>query len=339
MSDNDPDARTAHGAGRTVADLGEEGVIAAATRRVTADPRVPVGPGDDAAVVLAPDGRVVVSSDAVVEGRHFRFDLSTPEHVGRRVIAQNAADIAAMGAVCTAFTVTLGCPADTAAEVIERLSEGIAAGAAAAGGAVVGGDVVRTDQVIVSVTVLGDLAGRAPVLLSGARPGDVLAVCGTLGHSAAGLAALEARDAECPEVVAVYRVPEPPLAAGPTAADAGATAMTDVSDGLVRDARAIAMASRVTVDLDPAALDPQPGAPHPDPLLARAASRRGAAALDWVLTGGEDHALLATFPPDVVLPKGFRRIGRVLAGEPGVTVADEPAPERGGWTSFVSNEE
>lgn len=329
MTTTGPD-RAGPPARRTVAELGEEGVIALATAPIGPDPRVLLGPGDDAAVVAAPDGRVVISSDALVEGRHFRFDLTTGEHVGRRAIAQNAADIAAMGAVCTGFTVTLGCPPQTPAALVEAISRGVARGAADAGGAVAGGDVVRTEQVLLAVTALGDLQGRAPVLLSGARPGDAVAVCGTLGRSAAGLAALDAgRGADFPEVVEVYRCPVPPLAAGPHAAESGATALTDISDGLLRDARAMAAASGVRIELDGAAL-------RPDDVLADCAAALGADPDAWIRTGGEDHALLATFPAGTV-PAGWRVIGAVLPAEGAagaVTVDGQTGPERGGWNTF-----
>ncbi len=321
---------------RTAAELGEDGVIALATAGVGPDPRVPVGPGDDAAVVATPDGRTVISSDAIVEGRHFRFDLTTPEHVGRRAMAQNAADIAAMGAVCTAFTVTLGCPPETGEDLIAGIARGTARGARDAGGAVAGGDVVRTDQVLLAVTVLGDLQGRAPVLLSGAHAGDVVAVCGTLGHSAAGLDVLLAGHGGFDGLVETYRCPVPPLAAGPEAADAGATALTDVSDGLLRDARALAAASGVTIELDGASL-------APDADLLACAAALGADADRWVRTGGEDHALLATFPAGAGLPPGWRVIGRAVA--PGehpvgtVAVDGDAGPAAGGWNTFTEDAE
>lgn len=321
---------------RTVAELGEDGVIALATGGVRPDPRIPVGPGDDAAVVLAPDGRTVVSSDAIVEGRHFRFDLTTPEHVGRRAIAQNAADVAAMGAVCTAFTVTLGCPPETGEDVIAGIARGTTRGAAEAGGAIAGGDVVRTDQVLLAVTVLGDLQGREPVLLSGARPGDRVAVCGTLGHSAAGLDVLLAGLDGFDGLVETYRCPVPPLAAGPSAADAGATALTDVSDGLLRDARSLARASGVTIALDGALL-------APDAELVACAEALGTDAEHWVRTGGEDHALLATFPAAAELPGGWRAIGVVSAPAAlpagTVTVDGDAGPAAGGWNTFTETEE
>ncbi|WP_231855432.1 thiamine-phosphate kinase [Tsukamurella pseudospumae] len=329
-------ASPAQSPARTAAELGEDGVIALAVAGVRPDPRVLVGPGDDAAVVAAADGRTVISSDAIVEGRHFRFDLTTPEHVGRRAMAQNAADIAAMGAVCTAFTVTLGCPPETGADVIAGIARGTTRGAADAGGAVAGGDVVRTDQVLLAVTVLGDLQGRAPVLLSGARSGDVVAVCGTLGHSAAGLAVLLAGVGGHEGLVEIYRCPVPPLAAGPRAAAAGATALTDVSDGLLRDARALAKASGVTIALDGARLDP-------DAELVACAAALGADAHRWVRTGGEDHALLATFPLGTALPDGWRAIGTVLAPGPlpagTVTVDGDAGPAAGGWNTFTESDE
>src|SRR5574340_637921 len=131
--------------------------------------------GGDAAVVHAGDGRTVVSTDMLVQGRHFRLDWSTPHDVGRKAIAQNAADIEAMGARATAFVVAFGAPADTPAAQVSALADGMWAEAGQLGAGIVGGDLVDCAQWVVSVTVLGDLAGRAPVLRSGARPGGVLA--------------------------------------------------------------------------------------------------------------------------------------------------------------------
>ncbi|MFD4292668.1 thiamine-phosphate kinase [Rhodococcus sp. NPDC058532] len=285
-----------------------------------------LGPGDDAAVVRAADGRVVVSSDMLVQGRHFRFDWSTPEQVGRKAAAQNAADIASMGAWPTAFLVSLGCPPDTPIRVADALSEGIWAEASALGAGVVGGDTVQSDQVVLSLTVLGDLRGRDAVLRAGARPGDQVAVTGRLGWSAAGLALLVADNRDFPELVDAHRVPTPPYRRGPDAAEAGATAMTDNSDGLVADLGHLCAASGVRVDLDPAAL-------APDPPLRAAAQTLGVDPSAWVLTGGEDHSLLATFPRGAALPDGWRRIGVVRAGA-GVTVGGRAWSGSGGWQSF-----
>lgn len=145
------------------------------------------GPGDDAAIVTSGDGRVVVSSDMLVEGRHFRMDWSSPRDIGRKAVAQNAADVVSMGARPTAFTVSLGgCPSSTPVDVVDAISAGIWDAATDLGAGVVGGDLVQSPVIVVSVTVLGDLGGRAAVLRSGAKIGDKIAVAGWFGCSAAG---------------------------------------------------------------------------------------------------------------------------------------------------------
>ncbi len=166
----------------TLGDLGEFGVIERLTRGRPASAMSSIGPGDDGAVVTAVDGRVVVSTDMLIEGRHFRLDWSTPHDVGRKAVAQNAADIEAMGARVTAFVVGLGAPAQTQLpQQVSALADGMWEEAARVGASIVGGDLVASPQWVVSVTVLGDLGGRAPVLRSGARPGSQLAVAGSTG--------------------------------------------------------------------------------------------------------------------------------------------------------------
>jgi thiamine-monophosphate kinase len=287
---------------------------------------VVVGPGDDAAVVLAADGRTVVSTDMLVEGRHFRLDWSTPHDVGRKAIAQNAADIEAMGAVATAFVVSFGAPGDTVADDALALSDGMWAEAQRCGAGIVGGDLVTAPQWVVSVTALGDLAGRPPVLLSGARPGDVLAVVGDLGRSAAGYQQCLTGGSDFEDLRRRHLVPEVPYGQGRAAADAGATAMTDVSDGLVADLGHIADASGVGIDVSTAAL----AADHE--ALAAAAAMTDVDAWTWVLGGGEDHALVATFPE--APPVGWRRIGVVLPGPARVLVDGAAWGGSPGWQSF-----
>jgi thiamine-monophosphate kinase len=313
----------------TVRVVGEFGVISRVVARAGAARVTDVGPGDDAAVLRVPDGRVVATTDVLVEGRHFRRDWSSAEDVGHKAAAANLADVAAMGGVATALLVGLACPADTPTSWLEGVAAGMAAECAPLGAAVVGGDTVASapgsGAVVLSVTALGDLGGRAPVLRSGARPGDVLAVAGRLGWSACGLAVLRRGFSSPIAAVTAHRRPTPPYAAGPAAADAGATAMCDVSDGLLADAGHLAAASGVVVDVDRAALvramlEP-PGA------LQQVAAALGADPLAWVLTGGEDHALLATFPPGAALPEGFTAVGEVREGRPGVTVSGEPAAD------------
>ncbi len=311
----------------TVADLGEFGLIAAVVARFPATPDVLLGPGDDAAVVAAPDGRVVASTDLLVEGRHFRRDWSTAHDVGRKAAAQNLADLVAMGARPTALLVGLGAPPDLPSDWATGLADGLAEECALVGATVVGGDVVRSDTVVVSVTALGDLGGRAPVTRSGARAGDVLAVAGRLGWAAAGLAVL-GRGFRSPRVLAdAHRVPAPPYAAGRAAQEAGATAMIDVSDGLVQDAGHLAAASGVVVALDSSAL-------VVDGPVAEAAAAFNVDPLVWVLTGGEDHALLAAFPADAALPEPFVPVGEVREGDPVVLVDGAPYAGAGGHDHF-----
>ncbi|MFZ0324219.1 MAG: thiamine-phosphate kinase [Actinomycetes bacterium] len=296
--------------GDDLAATGEFGLIAALARRLPQGLGVLIGPGDDAAVVASSDGRVVVTVDLVVEGVLFRRDWAAPDEIGRRAAAASLADVAAMGARPTALVVGLAAPASTQTSWALRLVDGLRDEAALVGASVVGGDVTAGDQVVVSVTALGDLEGRAPVTRSGARAGDVVAVCGRLGWAAAGLAVLRRGFGSPRALVEAYRRPQPPYAAGLDAAVAGASAMCDVSDGLVADLGHVAVASGVVIDVDRAALEVG------EPLSAVAAAY-GVDPLEWVLTGGDDHALVATFPADAARPEGFAVIGRVRAVAPG----------------------
>ncbi|WNG94682.1 thiamine-phosphate kinase [Mycobacterium sp. ITM-2016-00318] len=287
---------------------------------------VTVGPGDDAAVVTAADGRTVVSTDMLVEGRHFRLDWSSPHDVGRKAIAQNAADIEAMGAAATAFVVAFGAPGDTPAAHTVELADGMWEEARKLGAGVVGGDLVSAPQWVISVTVLGALGERAPVLRSGARVGDTLALAGTLGRSAAGYHLWQNTIDGFEDLRRVHLTPEPPYGHGRIAADGGATAMTDVSDGLVADLSHIAQASGVGVNVSTAALAADREA------LSEAAEAVGVDAWTWVLGGGEDHALVATFHG--VPPKGWRPIGTVIDAPSRVLVDGETWPGSPGWQSY-----
>ncbi len=309
----------------TLGAVGEFGLIARVTRDRAQPTTTLLGPGDDAAVVAASDGRVVATTDVLVEGVHFRLDWSTPEQIGRKAAAANLADVAAMGAVPTALLVGLAAPADTPVETLSGLADGLWAEAGSVGAGLVGGDVVAAAELVLAVTALGSLEGRAPVTRAGARPGDVVALAGRVGWAAAGLAVLQRGFRSPGAVVGAHRVPEPPYAAGPEAARAGATSMIDVSDGLLADLAHVAAASGVVIDLR---------VPDVPPRLAELGPALGIDPLSWLLTGGEDHALVATFPPDVALPAGFAVIGAVGAGEPAVLVAGRPFDGEAGWTHF-----
>jgi thiamine-monophosphate kinase len=287
--------------------VGEFGLIAAVVERLGTSPSVLLGPGDDAAVVLAPDGRVVATTDVLVEDVHFRLDWSTGYDVGRKAAAANLADIAAMGATGTALLVGRRGEPDQPVSWATDLADGLRDEAALVGAVVVGGDMVTSERIVVSVTALGDLSGRTPVTRAGAQPGDRVVVAGRLGWSAAGLAMLEHGGLAIEALVEAHLRPAPPYALGPELADLGATAMTDVSDGLLADLGHIAAASGVHIDVESRRFER-------DALLGKAVRVIGGHPLDLVMTGGEDHALVATVPPGVVLPEGVLRIGLVRAG-------------------------
>jgi thiamine-monophosphate kinase len=315
----------------TVGDLSEGQILRRILERVGPSAAL-VGPGDDAAVIAAADGRVVATVDTLVHGPDFRLAWSGAFDLGFKAAAVNLADIAAMGATPTALLVALAMPDSTRLSFVTGLADGLRAACRelAPGCAVEGGDLTVSDTLTVAVTALGALAGRPPVLRSGAQPGDVVALAGDLGRAARGLRVLFERftdDAGLPIPVdervltpqervdlAAQLRPTPPVSLGPAAATAGATAMMDVSDGLVLDATRLAEASGVTISLESATLGS-------DPAIA--------------LSGGEDHALLATFPGDAALPHGFHRIGSVAArSEAAVLVDGRPPTGPGGWDPY-----
>jgi thiamine-monophosphate kinase len=305
----------------TVGDLGEIAMVDRILEAAGAPRGVPVGPGDDAAVLACPDGRIVVTTDMLVEGRHFRRDWSEASDIGHKAAAENLADIAAMGAVPTALVVAMALPPDTTIGWVDGFLEGLLGEARRGGAALVGGDLVRGDAITVTVTAFGDLGDRDPVLRSGARAGDVLAVSGHLGSAAAGLAVLSRGFRSPRSLVDAHRRPSPDYAAGVNAAEAGAHALMDISDGLLLDADRLARASGVSLDIDSSSL------PHAEAVVTTA-SAYNLDPLTWVLGGGDDHALLAAFPARANLPAGFVPIGKVMkaSGAAGVLV-DGHAPE------------
>lgn len=303
------------------------------------DSAVLLGAGDDAAVLRAPDGRTVATTDMMLEGRHFRREWSSASDIGHKAAARNLADIAAMGAVPTALLVAFAGPGDLSLQWVTDLASGIARECDEVGAVVAGGDTSSADKVIIAITALGDLAGQAPVTRSGARPGDLVAVAGQLGSAAAGLSLLAAdADLSVPGLdnlaglVQAHRRPRPPYAAGPAAGLLGATSMIDISDGLIADLGHIAEASDVRIELSSSLLG--------DDRIARRDALRQASALlglpewlPWVLTGGDDHALAATFPASAALPAAWTVVGAVTPGH-GVLVDQHNWADRGGWEHF-----
>lgn len=310
---------------RAVGELGEKALLERILAQLGGSSRAEVGPGDDAAVLAAPGGRIVVSTDTLVHGPDFRRAWSSGYDLGWKAAAVNLADIAAMGARPTALFVALALPDETTAGFVDDLARGLrsACDELAPGCAVEGGDLTASDTLTVAVTAIGVFEGAGPVLRRGARPGDTVAVAGDLGSAARGLTLLfdrfrgtdgvpvpvdpDALAAGDRADLAAQLRPHPPIGLGVVAARSGATAMMDVSDGLLLDATRLADASGVTLDLDDG-LD------------------------DHALRGGEDHALLACFPRGAALPDGFRSIGSVRArdAQP-VTIGGAPVAGRLGW--------
>ncbi|WP_161958590.1 thiamine-phosphate kinase [Ornithinimicrobium cavernae] len=327
------------GAGRpvTIGDLGEAGILGHIFATLSTTDAVLVGPGDDTAL-LATTGPVLATTDAMVRGRDWLDAWSSAHDVGAKVVVQNLADLAAMGGVGTGLLVTLVAPGSLPAQWARDLTAGIAEVSAASRVPVIGGDLSSSEgAVVVSVTALGEVPGGRPVLRSGAGAGQELAVSGSLGRSAAGLEVLRRSDADwwppaesVEEVggwVAYHCRPDPDLTQGPRAAAEGATAMLDISDGLVRDAGRIATASAVRIDLDEEVLAGL--AATYEPVLG------GRAALDCVLSGGEEHSLLATFPLGAT-PSGWTVVGSTSeagVGGPGVWWRGERT-SGGGWDHF-----
>lgn len=287
--------------------MGEFALIEALTARFaasgTGSGAVLVGPGDDAAVVAAPRGRIVVSTDVLVDTRHFRRDWSSAADIGHKAAAQNLSDVNAMGGTATALTIGLALPADIQVGWLLDFADGFADECSIVGATVAGGDITASNELAVAVTVIGDVDGD-PVLRSGAHPGDLVALAGRQGWASAGLAILS-RGFRSPRVlVDAHRRPTPPYSEGPRAVVLGATAMIDVSDGLLADASHIAERSRVTIDIDPARLE-VPEA------LRDVGSAMSFDPMSHVLTGGDDYGLVATFPAGTELPEAWRVIGSV----------------------------
>jgi len=320
-----------------VIEIGEREAIRLATSQFRSAPSTLVGPGDDAAVVGLAGSNVVITTDTMIEDHDFKLSLSSAFDLGYKAVATNVADVAAMGANPVALVVSLAVKRDTRVSWLMDFARGLQAGIdeLAPGAAVVGGDLATANQILIAVTAHGDLAGRDPILRSGAKIGDQIAICGTLGKAAAGLELLLHEDPTLaksyPELTAVQLRPTPPLHTLVSGLP-GITSMLDISDGLSLDADRVATASGVQLALDSskllgfAAILEQAA----DSLQSRDGIKRNP--MDWVLHGGEDHGFLVTLLPEVSYP-GFKVIGSVQAGS-GVLLDGKPLPP-GGWDSVA----
>ena len=320
----------------TIFELGEKESLKRALAPLKATEFAIIGSGDDAALMRAPGGNYLVSTDTMIENHDFRLDFSSAFELGWKAIATNYADIAAMGGIPTGAVVALSVRAETEIEWLTEFVRGLqlASETLASGSGIVGGDLATSVQGFISVTAFGDLDGLRPVVRSNAQPGDGLFVGGTLGKAAAGLALLQHPDPQYArsydELVNIQRSPIPPIELGKLANEQGATSMMDISDGLSTDAKRLAEASEVKINIESSSLLGFQA------VLEQAALSIEASTLPWVLHGGEDHSLLATFPPDAQVPKGFKRIGSVLQGDAELTL-DEQLIQPQGWDSVTGD--
>jgi thiamine-monophosphate kinase len=289
-------------------------------------PQVKLGSGDDAAVTV-PAGCTATSVDAIVEGVHFRREDATPHAIGRKALATALSDLAAMGARAGEAYVVLGAPPDLGEKELLALLDGLLELAAEAETTLAGGDITRAPVLMLAVTVVGH-AGRPEELVSrgGAMAGDRLVVTGELGAAAAGRLLLE--DPGLAQVVpeptadrlrARQLAPSPRLRSGRALAEAGASAMIDLSDGLAGDARHIATASGVALRIESASLPLAGG-------VAEVAAAAGLNPLELAVAGGEDYELLAALP-DRRLTEASALVG--AEAEATLTVIGEVAPGEG----------
>jgi thiamine-monophosphate kinase len=316
-------------------ELSEDELIAAIRRVLSgAGPEVIVGPGDDAAVLAAPSGQLVLAADALIEGVHFDLGFTSARDLGYKAVMVNLSDIAAMGASPRAAVVTLALSPGVEAPWVIELYAGMREACDEHALWLVGGDLTRGAQIAISVTVAGDVAPGRGVTRSGARPGDVVAVTGELGASAAGLRIARTgrvggeRDRA---LLLAHLRPTARVGEGAVLARRGATAMMDVSDGLAKDVGRLASASEVRVRLRVADVPVAEGA-----------------TVGEALAGGEDYELLVTLPRREILEaaaaelrEGYgttlTAIGDVVAGA-GLVAIEDGAPERpleaSGWDHF-----
>ena len=317
----------------SLAELGEIESLRRTVKRLKPGTFAIVGSGDDAAVVGAKDS-FLVSTDTLVQNHDFKLEWSTGFQLGFKAVASNLADIAAMGATPTVLVVAMVVPSSTKISWLEDFADGLQAACdqLAPGAAVVGGDLAAGEQMVIAVTVHGSLDGLQPVVRSGAQPGDLVAVCGSLGKAACGLALLQSGNDDLvrsyDDWVSAQLAPKPPIDQAVVANQAGATAMLDVSDGLATDLNRICQASNVTIEIFSKDLLGF------EAMLELPAQSLGVDAKQWVLSGGEDHALLATFPAAAQIPKSFKVIGKVLTQGTPALLLDGKAIETAGWDSI-----
>lgn len=329
--------------GDELRELGEFGLIGRFRRHAVSGGRVELGIGDDAAVIRMSGDRLVWTVDTLVDGTHFRLGAIDPVDLGYKSLAVNVSDIAAMGARPVAALLALVVPKDSPVDFLDSFWEGLSECARRYECAVAGGDTTSGPVLTITVTVAGE-AGTRIVTRSGAKPGELVCVTGTLGGSAAGLAVIEAGvsstdEAPVRRAIRAHVRPDARVTFGRAAAEHGATAMIDVSDGLVADLGHICEESGVGMGVDVDAV------PLPEG-LGLLGKELGRDPLDWALYGGEDYELAMTVPRNrvealrmSVEESGgvFSVIGTVTEGREVRLTGEGPrrSIDRRGWDHFA----
>jgi thiamine-monophosphate kinase len=294
---------------------------------VRAGPGIRLGIGDDAALVDLPAGEsMVVTTDAMVEGVHFRLDWTDWRSLGHKLLAVNLSDLAAMGATPRIATITLGLTGNEYVEDLVAMYEGIGALASQTGVVIAGGDIVRNPNGLnLDLTAIGSVAPERAIRRDGANPGDLIVVSGTLGAAAAGMALLECGDRGARTsglLINAHLRPEPRIALGSLLHEAGVSAGMDLSDGLYGDLDKLLGRSAVAAELDASQI----------PVAAAVRALFPDRWFEMATRGGEDYELLLTIPenrfPDLQAAAAevgstMTAIGRIIDGTAGAIVAIE----------------
>ena len=286
---------------------------------------VEVGIGDDAAVISASNNKLVATLDIAIENVHFKSLWSSPFQIGAKLTTANLADLFSMGATPKYLLVGAAISEVSNSEVITELAQGIRSVADKFEVSVIGGDLSKSEKMSLSITALGEMA-KDPITRSGASAGDLIYLSALPGLSAAGLAILE-RGLDRPKYVVQAHL-NPKLVA-PMKLIEVASAMSDISDGLVSDARNIARASKVDLNFDTSALEASPDFKD----LAELATELGVDVYDWILSGGEDHFFIATVPEKYADKNLGIQVGKVVAGS-GLIMIDGEQTQRAGYQHF-----
>ena len=286
---------------------------------------VEVGIGDDAAVVSASNNKLVATLDIAIEDVHFKSLWSSPFQIGAKLTTANLADLFSMGATPKYLLVGAAISEVNNSEVITELAQGIRSVADKFEVSVIGGDLSKSEKMSLSITALGEIA-KGPITRSGASAGDLIYLSALPGLSAAGLAILE-RGLDRPKYVVQAHL-NPKLVA-PIKLIEVASAMSDISDGLVSDARNIARASKVDLNFDTSALEASPDFKD----LGELATELGVDVYDWIFSGGEDHFFIATVPEKYADKNLGIQVGKVVAGS-GLITIDGVQTQRAGYQHF-----